>query len=163
MKHYPDCTTFPPPRARKRIPAFYAVPGKARADGWTPLRQAEFIGHLAETRCVSAAARRVGMARETAYRLRRRKWADSFCAAWDLAMAEPKECKSHTLTLAKVTVAELEWRVTSGIWSVILKYGRYAGVRRKADNSALLEWAKAIGLTSRRGTQGAAPAEKSQR
>lgn len=177
MKPYPDFAAALRPKPQPRIPAFYAVPGKARADGWTPLRQAEFIGHLAETRCVTAAARRAGMGRETAYRLRRRRWSDSLCAAWDAALqatftghtastANTASTKSHTPGAAKVTqgvtLAEWEWRVTSGLWSVILKQGRYAGVRRKADDWALLEWAKASGLTSRRGTQSAPPAEKSQ-
>lgn len=166
MKQPPVHHPPPPPPRQKRIPPFHAVPGKARADGWTPLKQAEFIGHLAETRCVSSAALRVGMARETAYRLRRRKWSDSFCAAWDAAMGNrmrpAKGGKSHTATPAKVTVAELEWRVASGIWSVIMKYRLYAGVRRKADNSALLQWAKLSGLTSRRGLQSTAQREKSQ-
>ena len=43
------------------MPAFAPVRSRARRDGWHPLRQAEFVGALAETGSVSAAARRVGM------------------------------------------------------------------------------------------------------
>ena len=81
MKFYPPrlARPFVP---RRTIPTFRAVPGRGRRDGWTPLRQAELIGHLAETRSVSTAARRVQMARASAYRLRRRPWAEGFCASW---------------------------------------------------------------------------------
>ncbi|MDN3647207.1 hypothetical protein QWY75_13420 [Pontixanthobacter aestiaquae] len=44
---------------RTRIPAFHLVPTRARVDGWTPLRQAEFIGCSAEPRPVVGAARKV--------------------------------------------------------------------------------------------------------
>ena len=47
------------------MPAFVPVPLRTRSDGWTPLKQAEFLGYLAETRSVAEAARRVNMARET--------------------------------------------------------------------------------------------------
>lgn len=161
MKQYPS-RLAPPQSPHRRIPAFYAVPGKARADGWTPPRQAEFIGHLAETRSVSLAAQRVGMARETAYRLRRRKWAGSFCAAWDVAVGHAIESilKSHTAS-PKVTLAELEWRIATGRWQIILHSGRYAGVRRKADNSALLQLSEMLGLASRRGANAATKSQKS--
>ena len=55
-----------------RVPPFLPVPLRARADGWTGERQARFVGKLAETGCVSAAARAVGMSRLSAYRLRAR-------------------------------------------------------------------------------------------
>lgn len=176
------------PKQPRRIPPFHAVLGRSRADGWTPLRQAEFIGELAETRSVAEAARRVGMTRETAYRLRRREWSESFCAAWDaamgrpplalrpkfagaglmaarmdklglrgraLAMARPKAPEppepSGTAPARKVTLAELRWRYETGLWSVIMRRGRYAGVIRKADNSALLQVIALTGGNARRG------------
>ena len=106
MKHY-----FPADRhLRARslaVPPFHAVPLRLRADGWTPLRQAEFIGHLAATRSVAEAAREVSMAREA---------------------LKPSR---------KVTTEQLSWRVETGIWQVRLRAGRYASVCRKADKSAL--------------------------
>ncbi|QKG69976.1 hypothetical protein [Erythrobacter mangrovi] len=150
MKHYlprtPQVRT--PPIA---IPPFHAVPVRIRADGWTPLRQAEFIGHLAATRSIAAAARKASMARETAYRLRDRPGAEGFAAAWDVALARPGSEAGRAQLLAalraardavkpsrKVTVEQLTWRVETGLWQVFLQCGRYAGVRRNPDNSALL-------------------------
>ena len=159
MKPCPPGVPRPRTASPSRIPAFYAVPARARHDAWTPLRQAEFIGQLAETRSVAEAARRVGMARETAYRLRRRKWSESFVAAWDAALGRPVwpyAPESLTKPLGKVTYAELEWRLESGLWRVVLRHGLYRGVRRKPDNSALLALVRRAGFGSRRGTAGAA-------
>ena len=142
-----------PPVPRRTIPTFHAVPGRSRRDGWTPLRQAEFIGHLAQTRSFSMAAQRVQMARESAYRLRRRPWAEGFCAAWDAALSTATGRKSQAAeTLPrKVTAEELDWRIESGIWQVRFEAGRYAGVWHKPDNSALL------GLLARSGQRGEVP------
>lgn len=81
MKTYPK----PQPRRRhpKRVPAFIPVPMRPRADGWTAQRQAAFLVALAQTRSVLAAARKVGMARESVYRLRKAPGGDSFARAWD--------------------------------------------------------------------------------
>ncbi len=68
------------------VPAFTPVPLRIRQDGWTPDRQRAFLAHLRLTGSVEAAARAVGMRRETAYRLRRRPGGESFAAAWDAAM-----------------------------------------------------------------------------
>ena len=57
---------------RPRVPAFYPVPLRATHHGWTPERQAHFIGWLAETGSVSAACERVGMSRKGAYQLRKK-------------------------------------------------------------------------------------------
>ena len=148
------------PRRRKfaRIPPFHTVPSRLRCDGWTALKQAEFIGHLAETGSVREAASRVGMARETAYRLRRREGAESFVAAWDAALARgrgkaappvpaivwppvrpPVTGQERPKPKRKVTLPELLWRMDTGIWRLKLRHGRYIGVSQKADNSAVLE------------------------
>lgn len=67
---------------RRRVPAFTPVPLRYRRDGWTPGRQADFLGRLAETMNVAASARHVGKSRESAYRLRDKPGAASFAAAW---------------------------------------------------------------------------------
>jgi hypothetical protein len=54
-----------------RLPAFLPVPLRARRDGWTPQRQARFIGLLAQTGCVRTAAHGVWLIRAGVYRLRR--------------------------------------------------------------------------------------------
>lgn len=132
----------PDPRSRavqdrriSRVPAFSPVPLRPRADGWTPLRQAEFLGYLAEARCVSKAARRVGMSRESAYRLRRKPGAEEFAAAWDAILGAPG---TRTASPAKVTLDALFWRIRQGRYRPVLRDGRYVGTVRKPDNSALL-------------------------
>ena len=125
-------------RRISRIPAFTPVPpahgGRYRADGWTPARQGAFIGLLAETRSVSAAAERVGMRRESAYRMRRRTGAAEFCAAWDYIMA-PHEARAGLEM--KVTLDRLVQRVRQGRLRPVMRRGRYVGTARLADNSAL--------------------------
>lgn len=120
-------------RARHvRVPAFSPVPLRSRADGWTPQRQAAFLAALALTRSVCAAARRVGMARETAYRLRRRADAASFAAAWDAVVGRGwGRCW-------KVTGDERAQRAEHGLLKPLIYRGEHVGTLQKADNSALL-------------------------
>jgi len=73
---------------RRRVPDFTPVPLRYRRDGWTAGRQTDFLGRLAETGKVAAAARRVGKSRESAYRLRGKPGAESFVAAWDSILAQ---------------------------------------------------------------------------
>jgi hypothetical protein len=65
--------------------AFVPVPVRPRSDGWTPQRQLAFILRLALIGGVAAAAKAVGMSRESAYRLRQHPGGASFAAAWDKA------------------------------------------------------------------------------
>ena len=69
---------YPPRKSahHARVPALIPVATRARKNGWTTRRQAAFLAALAITGAVSEAARRVSMARETAYRLRRREGAE---------------------------------------------------------------------------------------
>lgn len=75
------------PLATAHLTSFAPVPCRARSDGWTGERQRLFIAALARTGCVRRAALTAGMSREGAYRLRRRKGAGSFAAAWDSILA----------------------------------------------------------------------------
>lgn len=127
--------TYPAPTRRRarhvRIPAFLPVPLRVRADGWTPARQIAFIGALGVTGSVLAAARRVSMARESAYRLRRRPGAESFSAAWDAALGKARRAR-------KVTPEERARRATEPLFKPVLYAGRHVGTVEKVDNSALL-------------------------
>lgn len=58
----------------------------ARPQGWTAARQAEFLRQLAASHCVAAAARAVGMSRQSAYRLRARLKGTPFDQAWRAAL-----------------------------------------------------------------------------
>jgi hypothetical protein len=72
---------------RLPLPEFTPVPRKCkRYDGWTPARQRAFIEALADTGSVKAAAKRINMAPEGAYYLRRQPGAESFAAAWEAAL-----------------------------------------------------------------------------
>jgi hypothetical protein len=125
---------------RPRLPAFHPVPVRPRADGWTPWRQAEFIGVLAETGSVSAAAAFVGMARETAYRLRRKPGAEEFARAWDvaLALAGKSVALARTHLARKVTARPCWQQVVDGNWRPVLRRGKYSATIHKPDNSGLL-------------------------
>ncbi len=126
--------TYPKPRRARhaRVPAFVPVPLRGRADGWTPDRQARFLAALALTGSVREAARRVGMARETAYRLRRRAGAESFAAAWDKATGH------NVIGRRKVTPEERVTRAFHGLLKPVIYDGEHVATVRKADNSALL-------------------------
>ncbi|MBX7494368.1 hypothetical protein K3172_00700 [Qipengyuania sp. 6B39] len=58
----------------------------ARYDGWTTEKQVDFLRMLATTQNVAAAARSVGMGRQSAYKLRARLDDQPFGAAWRLAL-----------------------------------------------------------------------------
>ena len=58
---------------------------RPRYDDWTEEKQRRFIEVLADTGLVGAAAKEVGMSRETAYRLRRAPHGAAFARAWDAA------------------------------------------------------------------------------
>ena len=137
MKHWPPPVPPMPWRPRRRIAAFHPVPVGKRRDGWTVARQAALIGYLVETRSVSAACRKIGMGRESAYRLRARPGAAGFVAAWDAALGkvhmgiDPAGAKSTGLSAAE--------RFASGLIQVVMRAGRYAGYVRKPDDSALLQ------------------------
>lgn len=125
-------------RRISRIPAFTPAELRVRHDGWTPVRQAEFIGYLAETRCVKRAAARVGMSRESAYRLRRKPGAEEFNAAWDFILKGPASSDDTGKQKPKVTLEKLFQRIRVGRFRPMMRAGRYAGTLKKPDVSALL-------------------------
>ena len=135
MKTYPRIA--PRKAHHPRVPAFVPVRQRARSDGWTAERQAHFLAELAITRSVTKAARKVGMARETAYRLRAKPGAESFAAAWDRVLGRdgPKR---------KVTFAERRLRAMVGLIQPHIYRGKCTGIARKADNSALLSYLAAL-------------------
>ena len=116
---------------RRRVPAFTPVPLRYRRDGWIPGRQADFLGRLAETRSVAAAARHVGKSRESAYRLRDKPGAESFAAAWDSILAQRPPAPKSTY--------ELLWhRMVYGTLKPIMRGGKHVATRHSPDNDALL-------------------------
>jgi hypothetical protein len=128
MKRYPPRK----PAHHPRVPAFVPVASRSRKDGWTARRQAAFLAALAIGGSVAEAARRVSMARETAYRLRRRPGAESFAAAWDVIVGVA--CGAPR----KVTPEERARRAILGLIKPVIWRGKHVANRHKADNSALL-------------------------
>lgn len=146
---------YPPRRIARhpRVPAFSPVPLRARADGWTPLRQAAFLAELALTRCASEAARRVGMARETAHRLRRRPGSESFAESWAAVLGERPEERR------KITTGELHRRTCHGLLKPVIHGGKHVATLELADDSALL---RVLRIHHRARSRRAAQAERSQ-
>jgi hypothetical protein len=128
------------PPAPVPAPPFVPVPLRARRDGWTGERQHIFIAALARTGCIGQAAQAAGMSRESAYRLRRRKGAESFAAAWDsILAARPRGSSSPAL-----------------IWHrLVRKHGGRAAVRRMAAEPGWEAGQRpAPGAAGSRGTRG---------
>ena len=62
------------------------VPLRTRSDGWTAVRQREFLTVLAETGSISTACVQAGVSSRSAYRLRTHPHAAAFADGWDQAL-----------------------------------------------------------------------------
>jgi hypothetical protein len=71
------------------------VPRVRRGDRWDKPKMAEFLRQLAATHSVSAAARAVGLSRESAYRLRNRLKGQPFDIAWEAAFRQGYDNLAH--------------------------------------------------------------------
>jgi hypothetical protein len=130
-------------RFRGRIPAILPAEVNSRHDGWTVPKQGHFIGFLAETGSVSEAAKRVGMSRNAAYRLRARPGAEGFAAAWDVAVGMPRR---------KVTGEDLVRLAYEGRIRPVMYAGRYRGLQKKPCASALLRLVDRLDRAAARST-----------
>lgn len=130
----------PAHRCRRRPPFFHPVPLRARHDGWSEERQCGFLAQLYLTGSVAMAARKVGMTRASAYRLRARDDAQGFAAAWDYALVPPGSGRvaAPGPDWRKVTQSELLRRIETGLVRPVIYRGRVLGLAHKPDNSALL-------------------------
>lgn len=137
--------------AWQRVPPFLPVPLRARADGWTAERQANFIGWLAETGSVAEAAQRVGMSRVAAYRLRRGPDAESFVHAWDTVL---RLWRGEPAAPRKVTPGELFERAHDGEFHILMRRRRFVRAERKPSNSALLRHLRLLDAAAARGGWG---------
>jgi hypothetical protein len=77
---------------------------------WTTVKARVFLGALAHFGCVAEAARAVGMARQSAYRLRERLGEHGvFAKAWDRARAQGREKRrARREAVCKATVLPSE-------------------------------------------------------
>ncbi len=102
-------------------------PRGARSDGWTDERQRDFIEMLAATGSVRAACRGAGLRPDGVYRLRHRKGADSFRAAWDAAVERGTSQVRDILADHSINgVPESVW------WA-----GKQVGMRRKFNHNTM--------------------------
>ena len=72
---------------------FTPVPLKSRHDGWSAEQQQHFIVLLARGARPGEAAQRLGKHRSTAYALRKKPGAESFAAAWDVALRHARHVR----------------------------------------------------------------------
>ncbi|MDF2603066.1 hypothetical protein [Sphingomonas sp.] len=145
----PALPSPPPAQPHPAAPdplAFTPVPRRYRHDGWTAERQRGFIHALAETGSVKAAARRIGKTTEGAYHMRRQPGADSFCAAWEAALASGVQ---------RLTDIAME-RAVEGVPIPVFHKGEQVGERRWY-NDRLLMFLLKHHLPDRYGTPALAP------
>ncbi|MEW4448183.1 hypothetical protein [Qipengyuania sp. JC766] len=136
----------PAHRLRRKPPFFHPVPLRSRRDGWTVPRQCAFLAALYVTGSVAGAARSVGLSRASAYRLRERDGAAGFAFAWDCVLTAPgsgRQTRPKT-DWRKVTLDAVLQRAETGMVQPVIHRGTMTGIRRKADNSALLRAVRRI-------------------
>jgi hypothetical protein len=107
---------------------FTPVPRRYRRNGWTPERQKAFIAALADTGCVSRAARQVGIAQTNAYELRRAPGAEGFRRAWDAVLAYG----------ARPVRDEAFERAMRGQLAPVFAGGKLMGFRREKNDALLI-------------------------
>lgn len=109
--------------------SFDAVPRqRRRRNGWTDDSQRAFIALLARCGCVARAARSVGMAPRSAYRLRDADGADGFAEAWD---------RSIDMGIARLRAEALD-RALNGVMVPVYRRGKLVRVEhRRCDRLAI--------------------------
>lgn len=114
-----------------RIPPADSVPHEAgpaarpkeRHDGWSLDKQVGFLRALSATHSVTEAAQSVGMARQSAYRLRSRLKGQAFDLAWEVAFHHSYDVLAH---------AALE-RALNGVEVPVFYRGEQVGTYRRYD------------------------------
>lgn len=125
----PSPHLFPAARPATDLPEdFLPAPTRLRHDGWTPDKQRLFVETLADTGCVSHAAKAVGKSRQSAYTLRRTAPNSMFAFAWDAAIK---------LAHARLVDIAME-RAIAGEAVPIFHRGEQVGERRTHDNRLLM-------------------------
>ena len=122
-----------------RTPAIADVPYVPPEDRWSKPKMAEFLRVLAAHQCVAAAARAVGMSRQSAYKLRNRLKGEPFDIAWEAAFQHGYDALHQ---------AALE-RALHGVEEPVFHGGEQVGTRRRYDERLT------VFLLARRNAQGA--------
>ena len=149
MRDSPTPARWP---AYARVPPFVPVPARARGDGWTMERQGRFIGFLAETGSVAEAARRVGVSRTAAYKLRARPGAESFAHAWDRVLALRAAAAGERVTAPprKFTAVEQCAAGMEGAVTVMMRRGKFIRSERKICVISLIRHVNRLDSRARR-------------
>ena len=105
------------------VPKFEPAKLRPRHDGWSAERQIGFVQAIAEGATIDSAARRVGMTRDSAYKLRRRPCGMSFRNGWDAAI----DCNMPELEQAAIE------RSKNGVVRPIFYKGEQVGEWRHFD------------------------------
>ncbi|MEL7690680.1 hypothetical protein [Citromicrobium bathyomarinum] len=114
----------PSARTPPATPAALAgLPYVPPADRWTKPKMAEFLRVLAATQQVKAAAKAVGMSRQSAYKLRNRLKGEPFDIAWEAAFQHGYDALHQ---------AALE-RALYGVEEPVFHGGEQIGTRRRYD------------------------------
>lgn len=109
--------------------SFTPVPRRAkRWNGLTPLKQETFINNLASCGCVEMAAASVGASDTAFYNLRRAEGAESFAAAWEVAIDIG----------ARIVLDKLMEHAIHGTPETLLKDGQVILERRKYNTRAMM-------------------------
>lgn len=111
------------PEAAQAAPSPLPPVHVRRGDRWNRHKMTDFLRQLAATHSVSAAARSVGMSRESAYRLRNRLKGQPFDIAWEAAFRQGYDNLAH---------AALD-RAVNGVEVPHYCNGELVGTSRKFD------------------------------
>lgn len=95
-----------------------------RHDEWTLTKMAAFLRELAATQSVSAAAKGVGMSRQSAYKLRTRLAGTPFAMAWEVALEAGLQQLAHAVMDRALNGEEMPH----------YHRGELVGTHRKYDN-----------------------------
>lgn len=104
-----------------------------RSDGWTPARRTAFVDLLEQDCTIEAAARAVGLSRQTAYATRARS--PEFAAAWDAALAGARAARIAA-SPSKPGVLE---RAVDGVATPVFYGRRQVGEVRRFDHRAMFD------------------------
>ena len=108
------------------------MPVRARRDGWTPERQRRFVHYLAAGCGPSEAAQAVGKTKQSAFTLRTRPGAESFCAAWDAAVGFARQRRFDASPKSAAAMAR------EGVLVPRFYRGRLVSVERRFPSAPLM-------------------------
>ena len=111
---------------------FTPAPTRKQHAGWTAQRQRAFVTALLDGLSPGAAAVRVGLSRQSAYRLRERAGAEAFAAAWDGARETTRRLRALE-PAGDHAVAMLD-----GLLVPHFRRGRFVGFSLRHDEAAVI-------------------------